>query len=77
MAKPLNNIYPKLRSRMAYQNHTTTTLSELLGISDDSIRRRLRGDVEFELTEIVKILEFYNCTFEDLFGEEKELALIC
>lgn len=77
MAKQLINIYPKLRSKMAYANHTTKTLSELLEISEDSIRRRLRGEVEFELTEIVTILDFYNCSFEDLFGEEKEAALMC
>lgn len=70
MAKPLVNIFSKLRAKMAFENHSTTELAEVLEISEDSVRRRLRGEVEFELSEIVKLLKFYNCTFEDLFGDE-------
>ena len=68
MAKPLVNIFPKLRAKMGFNNHSTADLAEVLGISEDSVRRRLRGEVEFELQEIVKLILFYNCTFEDLFG---------
>lgn len=70
MAKPLINIFPKLRAKMGYNNHSTADLAIILEISEDSVRRRLRGEVEFGLPEIVKLLKFYNCTFEDLFGDE-------
>ncbi|MCI7181854.1 MAG: helix-turn-helix transcriptional regulator [Schaedlerella sp.] len=70
MAKPLINIFPKLRAKMAYHGNTTADIAEFLGISEDSVRRRLRGEVEFELPEIVKLIKFYNCTFEEIFGEE-------
>ncbi|EDS08269.1 hypothetical protein CLOSCI_00580 [[Clostridium] scindens ATCC 35704] len=70
MAKPLVNVFPKLKAKMAYNGNTTTDLAEVLEISEDSVRRRLRGDVEFELPEIVKLMKFYKCTFEEIFGEK-------
>ncbi|WP_279003272.1 helix-turn-helix domain-containing protein [[Clostridium] scindens] len=69
MAKPLVNIFPKLRAKMAYAGTTTADLAGVLEISEDSVRRRLRGEVEFELPEIVKLMKFYKCTFEEIFGE--------
>lgn len=69
MAKPLVVVYPKLRSVMALYGHATEEIAEVLDLSFDSTRRRLRGIVEFELSEIIKLLEFYKCSFEDLFGE--------
>jgi hypothetical protein len=70
MAKPLVIIFPKLRAKMAYNGTTTADIARALEISEDSVRRRLRGEVEFELPEIVKLMKFYKCSFEDLFGNE-------
>ena len=70
MAKPLEINFPKLRAKMAYNGTTTAELAEVLELSEDSVRRRLRGSVEFELQEIVKLMKFYKCSFEDLFGNE-------
>lgn len=72
MAKILCVVYPKLEAKRAYYGHTTKTYAELLGISEDSVRRRMRGEVEFELSEIIKLMEFYKCTFEELFGRATE-----
>ena len=70
MAKPLVIILPKIRAKMAYNGTTTADIARVLEISEDSVRRRLRGEVEFELPEIVKLMKFYKCSFEDLFGNE-------
>ncbi len=67
MAKTLVVVYPKLEAKRAYNGHTTKTYAEILDISEDSVRRRLRGEVEFELSEITKLMDFYHCTFEELF----------
>ena len=72
MAKTLIVVYPKLEAKRAYNGHTTKTYAEILNISEDSERRRLRGEVEFELSEITKLMDFYHCTFEDLFGDKTE-----
>ncbi|MBQ6994993.1 MAG: helix-turn-helix transcriptional regulator [Lachnospiraceae bacterium] len=71
MAKQLIVVFPRLEAKRAFNGHTTSTFAELLGISEDSVRRRLRGEVEFELPEILKLMSFYNCTFEELFGREE------
>lgn len=69
MAKPLAVVYPKLRSVMALNGHATEDIAKVLNMSHDSARRRLRGSVEFELSEIIMLLDFYKCSFEDLFGK--------
>jgi DNA-binding XRE family transcriptional regulator len=72
MAKPLTVIYPKLKAKMAYNGHSTETLAKVLEISEDSMRRRLRGEVDFGLAEIIELMKYYHCEFEDLFGKENE-----
>ena len=74
MAKPLINKYPKLKAKMSYNGNNVADLSKGLEISEDSTRRRLRGEVEFELSEIVKLMIFYACKFEDIFGEAEAPA---
>ena len=70
--KKLMTIYPQLEAQRAYHGETAHDLAVLLGISDEGARRRLRGAVNFELPEIKKIMEHYNCSFEDLFSKINE-----
>lgn len=67
MAKALKNIFPGLRAKMSYANEDVKDLSDILNMSDDSIRRRLSGRAEFELTEIKRLIEHYDSSFEELF----------
>lgn len=76
MAKTLIVVYPELEAKRGYHGHTTKTYAELLDISEDSVRRRLRGEVEFELSEIIKLMTLYHCTFEDLFGTINEKSYV-
>ena len=69
MAKPINVCFPKLKARMALNAHTTSTLAKVLDIPVTGVRRRLSGNVEFDLSEIEKLINFYHCKFEDLFGK--------
>jgi hypothetical protein len=62
-------IYPLLKGEMAKQGIKISDLVPVLDVSDDSIRRRLRGEVEFDLTEIVKLMKFFKCSFNELFGD--------
>lgn len=75
MAKTLIVIYPELEAKRAYNGHTTKTYAEILNMSEDSVRRRLRGEVEFELSEIKRLMDFYHCSFEELFGTTAKAAL--
>lgn len=68
--KKLIVIYPKLEAKRAYHGETAHDIAVLLGVSDDSARRRLRGEVEFDLSDIEKLMNHYESTFEDLFGRD-------
>lgn len=62
------NIYPGLAARMAYHYHNPRKVAEIIGVSYDSALRRLSGSVDFELSEIKKLMETYEATFDTLFG---------
>lgn len=66
--KRLVVIYPKLEAKRAYHGETAHDIAAVLGVSDDSARRRLRGEVEFDLSDIEKLMNHYESTFEELFG---------
>ncbi len=68
--KKLIVIYPKLEAKRAYHGETAHDIAVLLGVSDDSARRRLRGEVEFDLSDIEKLMNHYESTFEELFGRD-------
>lgn len=70
MAKQLKNKFPMLRAKMAEKNDDVMDLSGVLKLSDDSIRRRLKGDKGFELTELKALSARYEMTIDDLFIEE-------
>lgn len=72
MAKALVNIYPGLRASMSYNGDDTETLSKVLNISGDTTRRRLRGEREFSVGEILILTRRYGKTFEELFGRQEE-----
>lgn len=74
MPKKAKNIFPGLAARMAYNYHDNFKLAQILGISYDSVLRRLSGEIEFELQEIKKLMQVYNASFDDLFGEENKTA---
>lgn len=66
------NIYPGLAAQMAYHYHDNRKLAALLGISYDSVLRRLNGSIDFELSEIKRLMETYKVSFDELFGEVRE-----
>jgi transcriptional regulator with XRE-family HTH domain len=68
--KKLIVIYPKLEAKRAYHGETAHDIAVLLGVSDDSARRRLRGEVELDLSDIEKLMNHYESTFEELFGRD-------
>lgn len=67
MAKQLINIFPKLRGKMAEHKDDVNELVKCLEISDDSIRRRLKGEKDFELTELNLLADRYGTTIDELF----------
>ena len=68
MAKPLKIIYPGLRAKMAFAGEDAEQIAKIIGVSDDTTRRRLRGQGYFDLEQIKKLTDHYSCSFDDLFG---------
>jgi len=76
MAKISNNIFPKLRGMMAEYRDTIPDLANLLKISDDTLRRTLKGERDFELSEMKLISQRYKTTMDDLFIFEPSQSTI-
>ena len=68
MAKPLRNIYPGLRAKMSYAGESTEELAVILNLSCDTLRRSLKGARSFDLDEIKKLTQHYDCSFDELFA---------
>lgn len=67
MPKPLTNVYPKLRANMAEKNDTVRVLSEILSVSNDTVRKSLRGERDFLLPEARTLSQRYGQPIEILF----------
>jgi DNA-binding IclR family transcriptional regulator len=75
MPKKLTNIYPKLRGLMAERNENVDDLVSVLGISDDTIRRSLKGLRNFNLIEARALSNRYEIGIEELFKEDFRFLL--
>lgn len=67
MAKMLQNIYLGLRAEMSRHGDDAETLAKFMNISADSVRRRLRGEVQFDISEAMALMKRYGKNFEELF----------
>lgn len=59
--------YPELVAEMAKNGHTQSTIGNLLGITYASVSRRISGDIEWSISEIDKLCNFYNKDYYQLF----------
>ncbi len=64
-------IYPGLVAEMAKRGETQEVLSKLLGLRRESISRRMTGKLEWSISEIDKICEYYKKDFYELFKKDK------
>ena len=64
-------IYPGLVAEMAKRGETQEVLSKLLGLRRESISRRMTGKLEWSISEIEKICEYYEKDYYELFKKEK------
>lgn len=62
--------YIGLAAEMARNGHKTRDLAIVLEISESATSRRLRGETPFTITEINKILSFYDKDYNRLFSQE-------
>lgn len=63
-------IYPGLVAEMAKRGETQEVLSKLLGLRRESISRRMTGKLEWSISEIEKICEYYKKDYYELFKKD-------
>lgn len=60
-------IFPELIGEMAKRGDTQKTLAELLDLPCASISRRLSGEIEWSISEVDKVCEYYKKGYYELF----------
>lgn len=72
MTQPNPPRFPGLLAHMAANGHSDEYVAGYLGRSVDYVRRRKKGKVEFDLTDIKRLMTLYHCNFDELFGSNDE-----
>lgn len=60
--------FPKLEGVIASKGFSYNGVANSIEMSDQAFRRRMNGDVEFTLDEIIKLCSFLECEFSELFN---------
>lgn len=63
-------IYPNLMAEINRHNENLQILANILGMSYQSLSKRLQGIKSFELPEITMLIKHYRRSFEYLFANE-------
>lgn len=68
--------YPKLEGVLASRGISYSELGKAIPVdnkngymSDQAIRRRMNGETDFTLDEIVSVCKFLDCDFSDIIDE--------
>ncbi len=59
--------YPKLKGKRNELGFTLDDMAKKLGISTDCYFRKEKGKTDFYLCEVRKILELFDCKYEEIF----------
>ena len=60
-------LYPGLLAEMAKHGDTLNTIGKLIGVTNSSVSKRFSGKVEWSISEIEKICEYYGKDYYELF----------
>lgn len=67
MIKKETYIYPKLKGKRHELGYTMDDMADRLGISKDCYFNKEKGYRDFNLSEVRKILELFNCSYDEIF----------
>lgn len=60
-------MYKRLKGLMAENNLNQDAMAKKLGLSYAAFNRKFNGKDEFRMSEILKIMEMFDKTFEEIF----------
>lgn len=55
-----------IRGELREQHKTQTMLAEYLGIEQSTLSKRMNGDIEWMFRDVLKVLEYFNASFDVL-----------
>lgn len=59
--------YPRLKARRVELGYSQDDMAKMLGISLSTYCHKEKGKTSFNIEEIIKLVLFLNCKFEDIF----------
>ena len=67
-------MYPNFKAELARRGLTLKDLSPRVDIRYETLCKKCRGDADFTIIEIYKILNFFKMTFEEIFKKDQGQA---
>ena len=70
-----NGFFDRLKEKVPSNVSVADEIADLLGISNDSAYRRMRGETALSLDESIKLSGHFSISMEDLFGSSSDSVL--
>jgi transcriptional regulator with XRE-family HTH domain len=74
MSEPHKLVAAEVRAEMARQRMSQVKLAELLGVAQQTISRRIVGEVPFDVTELVQIADLLKVSVTQFLGTVERAA---
>lgn len=74
MTEPHKLVAAEVRAEMARQRMSQVKLAELLGVAQQTISRRIVGEVAFDITELVQIARVLDVPVRQFLGSVERAA---
>lgn len=62
-------MYPNIKAEMARRSMTIVDLAKELGLSENTMCRKLNGGTDFWLSEVMAMRRVFNCSLDYLFSD--------
>lgn len=74
MSEPHKLVAAEVRAEMARQRMSQSRLAELLGVAQQTISRRIVGEVPFDVSELARVAELLNVPMTQFLGSVERAA---
>lgn len=74
MATKTSQISAKIKANLAFQGKSQIQLAEALGLTRESLNRRLSGKTSWEIDEVMAVSTYLEMPFEDLMADVRRFV---
>lgn len=61
--------FPQLAGKIAEMGATNAQIAKAIGLGQSAFSKRMNGEVEFDLSEIIALTVVLDCEFNDIFSK--------